>query len=202
VRDFSLVETMLWRTDGGYFLLKEHAERLARSAVYFSFAFDEEKFFSSTAQAVSCFSGNTRVRVLSGRNGEIDIESRPMPQTGPMKVCLADKAVDSSNVFLYHKTTNRSVYSDAVKDGYDDVLLFNERGELTESTIANVVLEIDGRKLTPHRDSGLLDGVYRRHLLEKCEISEAVLKVDDLGRAGKVWLINSVRGWMEVHIAK
>ncbi len=201
-QDFALIETLLWRKDTGYFLLKEHAERMANSSVYFSYPFDEKMFHHVTSQEIASFTCDMRVRVILDRNGRITSESRPMPQTRPMKVALSDTPVHSENVFLYHKTTNRSAYAEALKEGYDDVLLYNERGELTESTIANIVLEIDGKKLTPCRDSGLLNGVYRRHLLEKNEITEAVIRIEDLERAQKVWLINSVRGWIEVHIAK
>ena len=44
--------------------------------------------------------------------------------------------------FLYHKTTRRQVYERALKavPGCDDVLLVNDENEVTESTIANVVV--------------------------------------------------------------
>ncbi|HAQ22091.1 MAG TPA: aminotransferase, partial [Acidimicrobiaceae bacterium] len=54
--------------------------------------------------------------------------------------------VPSSHEFLYHKTTIREVYDDARArfPGAPDVLLFNEVGELTETTIGNLVIELDG----------------------------------------------------------
>lgn len=73
------------------------------------------------------------------------------------------------------------------------MLLWNERGEVTETTIANIVAEIDGIRLTPPVSSGLLPGVFRSHLLANGEIVEAVLRRDDLNRATKLWTINSVR---------
>ncbi|HKL21289.1 MAG TPA: aminotransferase class IV, partial [Tichowtungia sp.] len=108
---------------------------------------------------------------------------------------IAKQPVDSQNVFLYHKTTNRSVYEKAKADSpdADDVLLFNERGEITESCIANVVVELDGRKVTPPVSCGLLAGTFRDELLEAGEIEEQFVLLDDLKRTDAIWLINSVR---------
>ena len=47
----------------------------------------------------------------------------------------------------------------------DDVVLYNEHGQVTETTIANVVVEKNGRLVTPPVACGLLPGVFRGHLL-------------------------------------
>jgi para-aminobenzoate synthetase/4-amino-4-deoxychorismate lyase len=103
-------------------------------------------------------------------------------------------------VWLYHKTTRRDAYDQSrnTRPDCDDVILWNERGELTESTIANLVLELEGRRYTPPVSCGLLPGTMRAHLLESGEIAERVLTPADLDRASGVWLINSVRGWISV----
>ena len=76
----------------------------------------------------------------------------------------------------------------------------NERGELTETTVANLVLEIDGVAITPAESSGLLPGTLRAELLANRRISEAIVTRKDLDRAGSVWLINSVRGWIPARV--
>jgi branched-subunit amino acid aminotransferase/4-amino-4-deoxychorismate lyase len=72
-------------------------------------------------------------------------------------------------------------------------LLVNLDGEITESTIANVVVRIDGAWMTPPLASGCLPGVMRRVLLEAGEIKEAPILLADLVRAEGLELINSVR---------
>jgi para-aminobenzoate synthetase/4-amino-4-deoxychorismate lyase len=115
-------------------------------------------------------------------------------------VALSPEPVDERDVFLFHKTTHRVAYerARAAMPGADDVILWNRHGELTESTIANLVLEIDGRRVTPPLASGLLGGVFRDHLLRRGEIVEEALPVTALGRATRAWLVNSVRRWIEV----
>ncbi len=104
------------------------------------------------------------------------------------------------DLFLYHKTTNRDVYESFKPQSADifDVLLWNEREELTEFINGNVVLELDGKLWTPPVSSGLLAGTFREHLLKAGEIREKVLTLDDLKKCSKVWFINSVRKWIEV----
>jgi para-aminobenzoate synthetase/4-amino-4-deoxychorismate lyase len=71
--------------------------------------------------------------------------------------------------------------------------MINNSGEITESTVANVIVRLDGEWVTPPLASGCLPGVMRRVLLEAGEISEKPIAVSDLARAEAVALINSVR---------
>jgi len=107
--------------------------------------------------------------------------------------------VDADDVFLYHKTTHRTVYEQARagRPDCDDGLLWNQGGELTETTTANVVLSLDGRLVTPPVASGLLAGVLRAELLGAGVVQEQVLTVDDLARCQAIYLVNSLRGWRE-----
>src|SRR5699024_4307758 len=104
----------------------------------------------------------------------------------------------SDNRFLYHKTTNRTLYDSHKQPNMFDVLLWNEAGEVTEFTIGNVVLEIDGKLYTPPVSAGLLPGTFREMLLKKGTITEKVLYKEDFTKERKTWLINSVRQWVEV----
>jgi para-aminobenzoate synthetase/4-amino-4-deoxychorismate lyase len=111
-------------------------------------------------------------------------------------VGLAADPVDPGSVWLHHKTTRREIYdaARASRPDCDDVLLWNTRGELTESSIANVVVERGGRRLTPPVSSGLLAGVERAALLAEGRIREEVVQVSALSRGQRIWLANSVRG--------
>ena len=113
---------------------------------------------------------------------------------------VASARVDSGDPFLANKTTQREVYDAARRahPGMEDVLLINERGEVTEATLANVVAEIGGVRYTPPLTCGLLGGTFRGELLEAGLIQERVLMPIDIARASRLWLINSVREWIDV----
>jgi para-aminobenzoate synthetase / 4-amino-4-deoxychorismate lyase len=197
--DFRLLETMLWEPDGGWYLLDGHLARLAASADYFGYAWDADDAMRRLREAARGFEGAQRVRMKLDRDGSLAIESTPQPASsaGPARVAVAAEPVDSRDPMLYHKTTRRAEYERraAARPDCDDVLLVNERGELTESTIANLVMRMDGALWTPPLDAGLLPGVLRADLLARGEIRERVLHPADLSRAEEVWLINSVRRW-------
>jgi para-aminobenzoate synthetase/4-amino-4-deoxychorismate lyase len=193
--EFQLLETMLWE-GGEIFLLERHLKRLADSAEYFDVKIDLNEIRAHLRNLR--FECPTRIRLLLNRDGSVDFQCLEISAvSGDVKLAVAKEPVDSGDVFLYHKTTNRSVYEKAKADfpEADDVLLFNERGEVTESTIANVVVELDGRKVTPPVSCGLLPGTFRDELLAGGEIEERIITLDDLKRASAIWLINSVRKW-------
>ncbi|HYW10081.1 MAG TPA: aminodeoxychorismate synthase component I [Longimicrobium sp.] len=195
--DFALLETLLHEPVAGFFLLDEHLARLERSAAHFDFRFDRREILRRLHAVVSPDQA-LRIRLLLDRAGAITVGAAPLDAApSPVRLGLAAEPVDSREPLLFHKTTRRDVYNRAraARPECDDVLLVNERGELTESTVANLVLHLDGALLTPPLDSGLLPGVFRAHLLRRGIIHERVLTLADVERARGIYLINSVRRW-------
>jgi para-aminobenzoate synthetase/4-amino-4-deoxychorismate lyase len=195
---FELLETIRWQPGSGYFLLDYHLRRLQRSAEYFGFTLDPDKVVAALDNLEATFAGSPqRVRLLVARSGAVTLNVSPyLPESGPRRVCLAPEPIDRDDPFLYHKTTHRPVYERALAacPGYDDALLWNKAGELTESCRANVVLELDGERVTPPVSSGLLPGTYRAWLLQTGRVREQVVRVADLARYDRLWLVNSLRG--------
>jgi para-aminobenzoate synthetase / 4-amino-4-deoxychorismate lyase len=204
--EFELLETLLWRRGRGYFLLEAHLQRLRDSADYFGFALDADAVRHQLLTVAERFTApRYRVRLRVNRYGEAQVEHASLsPERRVWRVALAREPVDPREVFLYHKTTHRQVYERARVEhpDYDDVILWNTRGEITESTLANVVVRVDGRYYTPPVACGLLAGVYREHLLQRGLLRERVLTPDDLRRAEAVYLINSVRGRIRAEVVR
>jgi len=196
---FQLLETMLYDNCIAY--RDEHIERLTHSASELGFKLNIEEL----EQRLDSVTGERqRLRLLLDRHGVITIESYPFPeQKEPLRTLAFSKdPLDPDNRLLYHKTTQRDIYNNAracVPDA-DDVILWNTRGEVTESTIANIVVEIDGELFTPPVRCGLLPGTMRAALLKKGEITERIITVDELRAASRIFLINSLRGWMSAQI--
>ena len=198
--EFSLLETILWTPRDGYLLLEKHIERMRDSAEYFGFSFSREHIKQHLEKLSAEFPSPQRIRVLVNRIGEVNIETKEFQiQENPFKVCLSNQPINSSEIFLYHKTTNRNIYPSPIH-GMDDVLLYNENDELTEFTIGNLVVEINGELFTPPLSCGLLAGTFREYLLETQQIKERVILKDEIQRCTKIFLINSVRKWVEVEI--
>lgn len=218
---FQLIETLLWQRSHGFFLEDEHLERLRRSAQFFLFTCNIDDLASELRGHARKISGETaRVRLLLTKDGSCSIESQPcevplqfnLPvtpdfcrQKGPY-IVLSNERVDSTSSWYYHKTTNRELYDreykGAQKRGAIDKIFENEKGNVTEGCITNLIIYKDGAYLTPPVDDGLLGGVMRNHLLGKgcASLHEQSLTAADLHEADALFLCNSVRGVVQVFL--
>ncbi len=201
---FELFETLRWEPGRGYFLLARHLARLADSAAYFDLACDREAVAAALAAAVpSSAAEPMRVRLLLAADGSPRVEVSPL-LGGPARwrAALAEAPVDSDDPFLFHKTTHRQLYERALaqRPGADEVILWNEHGEVTEGTRTNLVARLDGRLLTPPVSCGLLPGTFRAELLARGKLAERVLTLRDLERASAVYLVSSVRRWVRADL--
>jgi para-aminobenzoate synthetase / 4-amino-4-deoxychorismate lyase len=200
---FSLLETMRLE-HGRVERLERHVARMAEGARYFEYQWNE----SAVRHAVDSVAGEHpegcwRIRLLLSADGSSTIECTPhVPDAPRWRVDFALDPVDPLDPFVLHKTTRRVVYETArrSRSEVDDVLLWNRRGEVTESTIANVVAEIDGLRYTPPVRCGLLAGTFRAEQLETGAIYEHVLTKADVVSASRLWLINSFRGWVNAQL--
>jgi para-aminobenzoate synthetase / 4-amino-4-deoxychorismate lyase len=199
VQPFELLETLRWTRDGGYFLLQRHLDRLEATARYFGIPLELDHA-RTALDAVASGAGRTlaalRVRLLIDQHGRAATESSPLSAgAAPVSVALAESPIDPRDPFLFHKTTNRAAYERAQGRASGEVIFWNPLEQATESSIANVVIERGGRKITPPVDCGLLAGTFRAELLARGEIEEGIVTVDELLGAHAFWLINSVREW-------
>jgi len=103
---------------------------------------------------------------------------------------------------------NLTRYERAREQGLDEVVLLNERGEVSECTSANMFTVREAasnqvRVLTPPLSSGCLPGVTRAVLLEELRVSriivqEQVLFPSDLEAADEVFLASTTRELLPV----
>jgi para-aminobenzoate synthetase / 4-amino-4-deoxychorismate lyase len=195
---FGLFESLGHAPAEGFRHLDEHLERLAASARYFGFRFELEAAAAALKQAVIEANEPGVVRLTLARDGSLSTDLRDLsPAEERVRVALDDEPVDPSDPWLFHKTTRRQPYERRRerRPDVDDVVLVNDRGEVTESTIANLVVRLEGVWVTPPIDAGLLPGTYRTVLLREGRLIERPVTVDELRGAGELALVSSVRGW-------
>ena len=199
--EFQLLETMRWQPGKGIFLEELHLKRLIASAGYFQIPLDEQLLQAALEEAVRPLDQRThRLRVLVGLNGDIQVQAKRFDRLqNHVWVLLAAEPIDRKEIFLYHKTTHREMYERAVSSVAEtqEALLFNSEGQVTESTIANVVYRLQSQLFTPPVSCGLLPGVYREFLLNEGKLAERPLKTSELDDVDGIYLINALRGWRD-----
>ena len=197
-----LFETLRWTPGEGFSRLERHLQRLRRSAEFFGIPI-------SLASACNVLENTVagdrdrglRIRLSLDVQGEFRIECAELPeQMAPadaQPIRLAAEPIDSSDIYLRHKTSQRDAYEQAtaaVPEGVEPIL-FNERGEITESSIANFVYRLGDDWFTPPVASGLLAGTLREELLESGKLTPRVLRLEELKSVQDLALVNGVRGW-------
>lgn len=200
--EFELLETVKWTDREGAYLKEAHLDRMEASADYFDYPFSRDAAsallddYVPSPEPEHPRTEGRRLRLLLNREGVLRLEEAPLPapSSGPWILRPAASPVDLNNPLYRHKTTAREIYAALKMDNADDTVLWNERDEITETTIANLAVRVDGRLCTPPASSGLLEGTFRRHLLETGELEERVITLDELAVAEEIYLLNSVRG--------
>ncbi|MDH3982317.1 MAG: aminodeoxychorismate synthase component I [Kiritimatiellaceae bacterium] len=195
--EFQLLETMLREPESGIFLLDEHLQRLGKSAAYFDIPLDLHAVVDVLQNLEN---KRLKIRLLVSRDGNFEVQTFPMKRDEDVAstlVAIAKEPIDPQDIFLFHKTTHRAVYESAKADFLecDDVILWNDQGDVTESCMANVVIRKESRLVTPPVECGLLAGTFREYLVKSGELEEEKISIDDLKAADEIFLINSVRKW-------
>jgi len=204
IDDFKLIETILLK-NGKLYLLKLHLKRLKKSAKYFDFKFNAEYIISELKKATRGIEDKRKVRLLLSRNGKVEIEVLPLKEKqNSSYIKIAPERTNSNDIFLFHKTTNRQLYNKyyqrAQEEGLADYIFLNEKGEVTEGCIHNIIVLKGNKLLTPERESGLLRGVMLEYISQKIDIKEHPLTIKDLEKADKIYLCNSVSGIKRVSL--
>jgi branched-chain amino acid aminotransferase len=99
--------------------------------------------------------------------------------------------------------TNVWAVSEAVKEGFDEVVMLNERGEVAECTSANIFAVKGEKILTPPLNSGCLEGVTRGILMEIApeagvSVVEQALRPEDLYSANEAFISSTNRNLISV----
>jgi para-aminobenzoate synthetase/4-amino-4-deoxychorismate lyase len=208
--DFDILEAILW--DNGYQSLDKHLQRIADSANYFQYPYDQTSIHSVLTQlSTNLVAGHRyKIRLKLSRTGQWyseAIELQEEQHISEQIVVLSSERTDSQNRMYYHKTTHRALYDRAshfaLENNYADVIFLNEKGEVTEGATNNVFIQCNGSLLTPPLSCGLLNGIYRQHMLaENPQVQEVVLHLDDLLEAEEIYICNAIRGLRQVKLKK
>ncbi len=202
--DFDILETILWENGSGFAYLKEHLERARNSQIYFGRKWNEELSNKALRRLKSLLSKikYARVRLILSKDGRVKTEYAMLEKAGwdkqELKLKVSETPVNSKDVFLYHKTTNRKFYDTEFKkansEGFDEVIFFNERGEVTEGAITNIFILGKNGWSTPSIKCGLLPGIWRMKTISGLRAEEKSITIKDLRGAESIIVGNSVRG--------
>ena len=214
------VFTTLGISDGRAGLVARHWARLTahagRLGVPLDFALDDiETGLSELVTAGAIISGRARITIARGAAGPWrDENARPsdlwilaaaLDRTDrpPLNITVSPHRVNSASPLAGVKSTayvsQLLTLDEAKRRGFDDAIVLNERGEVVETSSANVFWVRDGELWTPALGTGCLAGITRALVLEaasklRIRAVEGAASMHALHEAHEVFLTNSTRG--------
>lgn len=197
-------ETILW-LDKPIFL-KEHIERLKEGMEKIGLAPLEEedellKFIDSLEVKNKAFKIMVTPLNIVVRVSEIPYKEEDYKKGRNLKISKVLR--NSTSILSYIKSScyieNIIEKRKAVKEGFDDVLFFNENGFLSETSCANIFLIKNNRIFTPKIENGLLRGIIRTWVIDNFYVEEGEILYEDLKDADEVFVTNSLMGIMRVN---
>ena len=178
--------------------LEQHLTRLREASRYFAYPFDEPKLLNDLQEELAHVdpSLDYRCRIALQKNGSFHLvitELTDLPASY-LQAQLTEQKIDLATPFTYFKTSQRN----HLAANHREQIFYLPNGSLLETTIGNLILEIEGKLYTPPAYLPLLDGIYRRHLLETQQVEEKLLTLKDLKNADRIYACNALRGLYEL----
>jgi branched-chain amino acid aminotransferase len=209
--------------NGVLFAWERHWARMQRDAARMRVPFPEdskwlEERLYRLIEANQAAKSTLRVVIVRNRGGmwegpgegafDTIAFTAPMNDWGDaVKLGIVPQARHAASEFAGTKylswSENLTRYERAHEQGFDEVVLLNERGEVAECTSANIFVVQGSEVWTPPISSGCLPGVTRGLLLEEVRapgvsVGEKVLLPGDLASADEVFITSTTRDLMPV----
>ncbi|UXS67504.1 aminotransferase class IV [Staphylococcus chromogenes] len=197
-----LFETM--RLEEGTFKRETyHFQRLKRASEAFQFNFNDTKWSELMTEISTLLpTGTHRIKIRLKQEGTFQFEHAPLPPTEQMTAGLQQICSNTPTWQRIYKTTER----DYLKHTHETqlILLYDTNDKILEFDIGNVVVEYEGRCYTPLYEKDFLKGCMRQSLLDQQKLITKHMTLATmrqfLNQGGKLWMINSLRGWVPVKL--
>ena len=185
---------------GKLLFLKEHLNRLQESSCYFSYPFNKEEVQNQVEDLCQSLDFDTdyRLKMSLAKNGELTFEHNQL--TGLADVFCQARLVEQTHPLDSPYTYFKTSYRPHISLEPHEQIYYNQKKELLETSIGNLVLKIEDQLYTPPVHLGLLNGIYRQSLIANNQVTERVLTLDNLKQAQAIYGCNAVRGLYELKV--
>jgi 4-amino-4-deoxychorismate lyase len=195
-------ETILWGDKPRY--LNEHLHRLKKAMLEINLLPLEEQLLREYLSKLKIKNKALKITVtpLNIIITEREVSYREEDYKKGMSLKISKVRRNSSSRLCYIKSTcyieNLIEKENAKKVGYDDVLFLNEKGNITETSCANIFIIKNKEIITPKLEDGLLDGIIRAEIMKNFNVNEKSISIEELIDCEEVIITNSLMGAMSI----
>ncbi len=173
--------------------LKLHFERLYTTSekLNIPFTYSYEQF----NEEVELSKNDSNVLKIINENNQLKIITRDYQSTGIEYVSLKSKFVSCTwqDLKLDPNHEQKQLLTEAKANGYDDYLLIDTDSLILETTIANIFIVKNKQIYTPKLNGKVLKGTIRTRLVNKYQINESDIFLEDLQNIDGIFISNAVK---------
>ncbi|WP_259338402.1 aminodeoxychorismate synthase component I [Mammaliicoccus vitulinus] len=202
-RKVNLIETMRIQ-DGRVQRRREHTERISKSAEALQIPIELKKWDNILDETEkSHIDRPYKLRIELTHEGEFNVDTTALVDSTKPLTAKLKQAQPVSSIYIKNKTTERHHFKHEHET--DVVLYYNDKNEITEFDIGNVVIKDGESFITPPYNEQILNGCMRQQLLASGVIKEQAIDKETLlnnikNHKYEVFMINSLREWTKIDL--
>ena len=181
--------------NGAPVALGRHMRRAVKSARELGIALPDEELMRT--EILRVIQENPfpigRLRICFGQNIFLLTHDSYSELAEPARVNFYSQTVIGSVHKVFPYDSRFAIIAAANNEGFHDSILFNDKNEITETAVANVVFLINGEWCTPPITAGILPGVMRAIAIEECGVKVRAIHVSEIPEVESGFLLSSLR---------
>lgn len=183
--------------NGEVFELARHMRRAATAARKFDIKLPGEELIRDAIAALLVAEPHHlgRLRLLFSTEWFVAVHQSYVEITEPAKLTVIDESrlVDPIAFKTFPYSHRTGLLQLAQRDGFDEIICVNKSGEISEGAVSNFLFLIDGQWVTTPLSAGVLPGVQRAIVIERCGVTVQSLTRNDMERVESAIVISSLK---------
>ena len=183
--------------NGEVFELARHMRRAATAAKNFKIKLPGEEEIRKAIVALLTAEPHQlgRLRLLFSKDWFVAVHQSYIEIIQPAKLTVIDESrlVDPIAFKTFPYSHRTGLLQLAQREGFDEIICVNESGALTEGAVSNFLFLIDGQWVTTPLSAGVLPGVQRAIVIERCGVTVQSLTRRDIERVDSAIVISSLK---------
>lgn len=183
--------------EGEVFELGRHMRRALEAATAKGFSLPNEEVVRTGIRSIITAepqrSGRLRLLFSKGRFIAVHQSYEDITKPARLDVVADSEIVESISLKTYPYEHRLVLLEQAQQSGFDEIICINESGEVTEGAVSNFLFRIDGKWVTTPLSSGVLPGIQRGIVIERCGVAVKQIFKSEVEKVDAAFVISSLK---------
>ena len=184
--------------NGTPYALALHLQRAGKSAKILGFNLPSIPSVESAVRelliAEPNVNGHLRISFdVSGQWSAIHLPYQPLIASANIRIHPDPLIAQGARVKSYPYDRRLAILNEAKLLGFDEAIVYNTQGNISEGAVTNFMAQIDGQWITPPISDGALPGIMRGLVIENSPVAIASIPISHIGDITSAFLLSSLR---------